>query len=374
MRSAANSPWARAGGAAHLPPGAAHADWRSSPVRSMLAVMTTALGVPLSILDLASVGPAETIAGSFAGSVALAQRAEELGYARVWYAEHHSIRSIASAATAVLIAHVAAHTKRIRLGAGGVMLPNHSPLSIAEQFGTLAELHPGRIDLGLGRAPGGERAVLYALRRDASSSENFPRDVLELRGLLSDESPIAGVRAIPGHGTHVPLYILGSSLFGAELAAKLGLPYAFASHFAPAQLRPAIELYRRRFCPSRELLRPHVIAGVNVIAADSDEGAREELSAVRRLVVRNLLSRGQELPAELDDEILMNSPHAGFVDQMFTYRAVGTTDSVLRYLTEFQRSTGADELITVHHATSVPRRLRSVELLAQAVGLRPTLG
>ena len=192
----------------------------------------------LSLLDLAAVGKNETIGESFAGSVALAQLAERSGYERVWYAEHHNIGSIASSATAVLIAHVGAHTSTIRLGSGGVMLPNHSPLAIAEQFGTLAELHPGRIDLGLGRAPGTDQNTWRAMRRDPAASEQFPQDVLELQGFLSDESPVPGVKAIPGQGTHVPLYILGSSLFGAQLAAVFGLPFGFASHFAPRSLQP----------------------------------------------------------------------------------------------------------------------------------------
>lgn len=325
---------------------------------------------PLSLLDLAAVGPTETIAKSFAGSVALAQLAERLGYKRVWYAEHHSIASIASAATSVLIAHVAAHTKSIRLGAGGVMLPNHSPLTIAEQFGTLAELHPGRIDLGLGRAPGGDRATLYALRRDPTSSDRFPDDVLELRGLLGRESPIAGVRAIPGHGTEVPLYILGSSLFGGQLAARLGLPYAFASHFAPSALHEAIELYRHRFEPSAQLERPYVIAGVNVIAAETDREASELLEATRLMVIRNLTARGGVLRTDLDEEALLRSPHAAFVDQMFTYRAVGSPRTVSDYLNKFHRHSGADELMTVHHTPSIETRLRSVELLARAAELR----
>src|SRR3954469_25888636 len=185
----------------------------------------------LSVLDLAPIGPDETARDALEASVRLAQRAEELGYERVWYAEHHNFASIASSATAVLIAHVAANTRRIRLGAGGIMLPNHSPLVIAEQFGTLATLHPDRIDLGLGRAPGSDQATSRALRRDMTAADSFPRDVVELRGFLDDVSPIPGVHAIPGQGTHVPLYILGSSLFGAQLAAILGLPYAFASHF-----------------------------------------------------------------------------------------------------------------------------------------------
>src|SRR5215208_6889821 len=196
--------------------------------------------VPLSVLDLAIVGKGETVREGLEATVAVAQRAEERGYRRVWYAEHHNMAAIASSATSVLIAHVAAHTSSIRLGAGGIMLPNHSPLVIAEQFGTLATLHPGRIDLGLGRAPGTDQRTWRALRRDPSAAEAFPQDVLELQGYLSGQSRIPGVEAIPGAGTDVPLYILGSSLFGAKLAAALGLPYAFASHFAPDALHEAV--------------------------------------------------------------------------------------------------------------------------------------
>ncbi|MDQ3726315.1 MAG: LLM class flavin-dependent oxidoreductase, partial [Actinomycetota bacterium] len=237
------------------------------------------VSVPLSILDLAAVGREETIAESFAGSVELARAAERGGYKRVWYAEHHNISSIASSATAVLIAHIAAHTETIRLGAGGVMLPNHSPLVIAEQFGTLETLHPGRIDLGLGRAPGTDQRTWMALRRDPRASDRFPQDVVELQRFLGDESPLPGVRAIPGRGTNVPLYILGSSLFGAELAAQLGLPYGFASHFAPRFLHEAIALYRERFEPSQQLREPYVIAGVGVIAAETADSAAAQLEA-----------------------------------------------------------------------------------------------
>src|SRR6201989_3658729 len=238
---------------------------------------------PLSILDLAAVGKEETVAESFAGSVELARAAERCGYRRVWYAEHHNISSIASSATAVLIAHVAAHTETIRLGAGGGMLPNHSPLVIAEQFGTLATLHPGRIDLGLGRAPGTDQRTWMALRRDPRASERFPPDVVELQKFLSDEEPVPGLRAIPGRGTHVPLYILGSSLFGAELAAQLGLPYAFASHFAPRFLHAALKVYRDEFKPSRQQPEPYVIARVGAIAAETKEGAAAQLEAARRI-------------------------------------------------------------------------------------------
>ncbi|HUE96040.1 MAG TPA: LLM class flavin-dependent oxidoreductase [Longimicrobiaceae bacterium] len=321
---------------------------------------------PLSILDLALVGPEETIAESYAGSIAMARLAEEAGYLRVWYAEHHGMTSIASAATAVLIAHVAAHTTSIRLGAGGVMLPNHSPLVIAEQYGTLAELHPGRIDLGLGRAPGGDSKTFYALRRDPSASDHFPRDVVELRGLLSDESPIPGLRAIPGHGTHVPLYILGSSLFGAQLAAMLGLPYAFASHFAPQSLHDAIRIYRERFEPSEQLDRPYVMASVNVIAADDDAKARAQMRTIRRERIRNEPGRAEGRLSDEEVDAILGSPHGGYIDHMLTYSAIGTPGAVVAYLEDFRRQTGVDELITVHRALSVRERLRSVELLAEA--------
>lgn len=323
-----------------------------------------------SILDLAAVGHGESISDSFAGSVALARLAERSGYTRVWYAEHHNIRSIASSATAVLIAHIAAHTETIRLGSGGIMLPNHSPLVIAEQFGTLATLHPGRIDLGLGRAPGSDQQTTYALRRDPAAAEQFPQDVVELQGLLSDESPIPGVKAIPGQGTHVPLYILGSSLFGARLAAILGLPYGFASHFAPQALHPAIRIYREQFQPSAQLAEPYVIAGVNVIAADTEEEARAQEDHSKRSRVRSLFSRGERRLTDDEVEAILQSPQAAHVEQMMKYRAVGTPDAVIAYLDDFRETTGADELITVHHGNTVAARLRSVELLGEAANLR----
>jgi luciferase family oxidoreductase group 1 len=322
--------------------------------------------VPLSILDLAAVGKEETIAESFAGSVELARTAERSGYKRIWYAEHHNISSIASSATAVLIAHVAAHTETIRLGAGGVMLPNHSPLVIAEQFGTLETLHPGRIDLGLGRAPGTDQRTWTALRRDPHASDRFPQDVVELQRFLSDEEPLPGLRAIPGRGTHVPLYILGSSLFGAELAAQLGLPYAFASHFAPRFLHEALELYRKEFKPSAQLQEPYAIAGVGVIAAETSESAAAQLEAARRVRARALFGRGQKLT---DDDItaLLQSPQAVAVDEMLAYTATGTPDEVASYLQHFAADTGADELMTVHYSDTVTNRLRSVELVAVAL-------
>jgi luciferase family oxidoreductase group 1 len=325
-----------------------------------------AASLPLSILDLAIIGRGETATDAFTNSVALAQRAEARGYERVWYAEHHNMASIASSATSVLIAHIAAHTSTIRLGAGGVMLPNHSPLTIAEQFGTLATLHPGRIDLGLGRAPGSDQTTMRAMRRDAHSSDRFPDDVLELQGYLRGESRIPGVVAVPGAGTNVPLYILGSSLFGARLAAMLGLPYAFASHFAPAALIDAIALYRREFRPSEQLTEPYAIAGVNVIAADSDDDAQEQWTTVRRWRAARFVTPGRDLSDDEADGILA-SPQGQQIAQMMHYSAVGTPDRVAAYLDEFAQIAGADELITAHASPTIDQRLRSVDLLADAM-------
>jgi luciferase family oxidoreductase group 1 len=321
---------------------------------------------PLSILDLAIIGREETAADAFANSVGLARRAEARGYERVWYAEHHNMASIASSATSVLIAHIAAHTSTIRLGAGGVMLPNHSPLTIAEQFGTLATLHPGRIDLGLGRAPGSDQNTMRAMRRDAHSSDRFPEDVLELQGYLRGQSRVPGVTAVPGAGTDVPLYILGSSLFGARLAAVLGLPYAFASHFAPAALLDAIEIYRREFQPSAQLAEPYAIAGVNVIAADSDDEALEQWETVRRYRVARFVAPGRDLSDDEADSILA-SPQGQQIAQMMHYSAVGTPERVTAYLDEFAERAGVDELITAHASPTIEQRLRSVDLLADAM-------
>ena len=320
----------------------------------------------LSILDLAIIGRGETATDALTNSVALAQRAEARGYGRVWYAEHHNMASIASSATSVLTAHIAAHTSTIRLGAGGVMLPNHSPLTIAEQFGTLATLHPGRIDLGLGRAPGSDQNTMRAMRRDARSSDRFPDDVLELQGYLRGESRIPGVVAVPGAGTNVPLYILGSSLFGARLAAMLGLPYAFASHFAPAALIDAISLYRREFRPSEQLSEPYAIAGVNVIAADTEAEAQEQWTTVRRWRVAWFAAPGRDLSDDEADAILA-SPQGQQIVQMMHYSAVGTPDQVATYLDEFARIANADELITAHASPTIDQRLRSVDLLADAM-------
>jgi luciferase family oxidoreductase group 1 len=321
---------------------------------------------PLSILDLAPIARGETASSSIAASVALAQRAEEHGYRRVWYAEHHNMTRIASSATSVLIAHVGAHTNTIRLGAGGVMLPNHAPLTIAEQFGTLDAMYPARIDLGLGRAPGSDQNTMYALRRNPNSADRFPQDVLELQAYLAGETRVPGVDAIPGKGSRVPLYILGSSMFGATLAAALGLPYAFASHFAPQQLEAAVAAYRREFTPSEQLDQPYVIAGVNVVAADTVEAARANFGAVRRNLAIGLFGRGQKLTDEQADALLAQG--AGqHVESMLTYTALGTRAEVGEYLDGFRKQADADELIVAHQAPTTEARLRSVTLTAEAM-------
>ncbi len=330
--------------------------------------MTTAL----SILDLAPIARGQSAADSITASVALAQRAEELGYRRVWYAEHHNFAGIASSAPSVLIAHIGAQTRSIRLGAGGVMLPNHSPLTVAEQFGTLAAMYPGRIDLGLGRAPGTDQAAMAALRRDPRAADTFPQDVVELQAYLAGQSRVPGVEAVPGGGSHVPLYILGSSLFGAQLAAALGLPYAFASHFAPAALHQAIAAYRKEFRPSEQLDHPYVMVGVNVIAAETTSAAEEQRQGIRRSRAVGLFGRqlgiapGRDVSDEDADRVLAAGagPH---VDQMLTYTAAGTPSDVRRFLLGFLRDTRAEEIVTVHPAPMSEDRLRSITLLAQVM-------
>ena len=318
----------------------------------------------LSMLDLAIVRRDQRPRDAFEASVAMARSAEACGYERVWYAEHHNMSAIASAAPAVLIAHVAAHTSTIRLGAGGVMLPNHSPLVIAEQFGTLAELHPGRIDLGLGRAPGTDPVTWRALRREPSAAERFPQDVLELQGYLSGDSAAAGVKAHPGAGTDVPLYILGSSMFGAQLAAHLGLPYAFASHFAPQLLQQAVAAYREQFRPSAQLDEPYVIAAANAIAADSEDDARAQLDrAIRTRVARFLVKDRELTPEQLDR--LLDSPQGQQVAGMMRYTVAGTAAQVAEQLADFADHAGADEVMLAFAAADLEERLKAVELIGQ---------
>ena len=323
------------------------------------------MGTALSLLDLALVGRGESHAQALHGCVEVARRAEHWGFERVWYAEHHNMRSIASSATSVLIAHVAAHTATIRVGAGGIMLPNHSPLVIAEQFGTLANLHPGRIDLGLGRAPGTDQRTLQALRRSPAAAEHFGDDVLELQGYLGDETRVPGIEAVPGKSTHVPLYILGSSLFGARLAAALGLPYAFASHFAPDALLEAVATYRREFRPSAQVHEPHVIAGVNVLAAEDDAEAARQLHGTRRRRAKRMVRGGNRLSDE-ELDLLLDSPAGRQVDHMLRYSAVGTPAEVVRQLDEFADHADADELMVTLAAPGREDRGQALELLGAA--------
>lgn len=324
---------------------------------------------PLSILDLAPIAPGQTIQQSFAASVALAQAAEKHGYTRVWYAEHHNMPTIASSATSVLVGHVASQTSTIRLGSGGVMLPNHSPLTIAEQYGTLAELYPDRIDLGLGRAPGSDQTTARAMRRDPRASDQFPQDVMELQAYLRDESIIPGVRAVPGAGTNVPLYILGSSLFGAGLAAALGLPYAFASHFAPGSLFEAVATYRRDFQPSAQLAEPYLMVAANVIAADDATDATQQFETMRRSRVRSMISRGPATPEYSDEQIdaFLTTTEGSRLADMMRYTAVGTPADVRAFLDDLATTTQADELIVAHASQGIDDRLRSVELTAGAM-------
>jgi luciferase family oxidoreductase group 1 len=329
------------------------------------------MSLALSLLDLASVQHGTSVRDSFAASVELARAAERSGFRRVWYAEHHNMPSIASSATSVLIGHIADRTTTIRLGAGGVMLPNHSPLVIAEQFGTLATLHPGRIDLGLGRAPGSDQNTMLALRRDPAAADTFPDDVLELRGYLSGRSLVPGVQAVPRADEVVPLYILGSSMFGARLAARLGLPYAFASHFAPDLLHPAVQAYRDTFQPSGQLAEPYVIAGVNVFAADDADLAAKQKEVAYRTRTRAFLTRGPVARNFTDAEIdaFLASPSGAQLAGMTRYTAVGTPAEVRDYLTGFAAQCHADELITTHQAPETADRVRSIELTAAALGV-----
>jgi luciferase family oxidoreductase group 1 len=320
----------------------------------------------LSILDLAFVPEGGTPADALRNTRDLAQHAEKWGYRRFWLAEHHNIVGIASAATAVVIGYVAANTRTIRVGAGGIMLPNHSPLVIAEQFGTLETLYPGRIDLGLGRAPGTDQRTLSALRRAPESAETFPDDVLELQQFFEPAKQGQPVQAVPGAGLDVPLWILGSSLFGAQLAAILGLPYAFASHFAPAALIPALREYRSRFKPSKQLGQSYAAAGVNVFAAETDAEARRLFTSAQQQFTRMVRGTRGKLPPPIDDiETYWTPAEKEQASAMLKYSFVGSLDTVRSGLQQFVDETGVEELIVASAVYDHPARLRSYEILAQ---------
>jgi luciferase family oxidoreductase group 1 len=321
-----------------------------------------------SVLDLSPIAQGSDAAQSFRNTLDLAQHAERWGFNRYWLAEHHGMPGVASAATAVLIAHVAGGTSTIRVGAGGIMLPNHAPLVIAEQFGTLASLFPGRIDLGLGRAPGSDQRTARALRRTLDSDpESFPRDVMELADYFS-ASPQQAVRAVPGTGLEVPLWILGSSLFGAQLAAGLGLPFAFASHFAPAQMMDAIAIYRAQFRPSHQLAKPYVMLGFNVFAADTREEAEFRATSMQQAFINLRSGRPTQLPLPVEGFMDQIGPEArSLLAGVLSCSAIGTPDQVQATLQDFIERTGADELMLTSQIHDHRARLRSYEIAAEVM-------
>jgi luciferase family oxidoreductase group 1 len=325
--------------------------------------------VPLSVLDLAPIVAGSNATQALRNSIDLARHAEAWGYHRFWLAEHHNMPGIASAATAVVIGQVASATSTIRVGSGGIMLPNHAPLVIAEQFGTLAALFPGRIDLGLGRAPGTDQLTAHALRRTLSGDvDDFPRDVVELMAYFR---PVEGqrVRAVPGAGLDVPVWILGSSLYGAQLAAVLGLPYAFASHFAPAELDTALAIYRQRFQPSEQLDKPHVMAALNVFAAETDEEAAYLFTSLQQAFANSRTGKPGLLPPPVRDiDAVLEPQIRGMLRGMLSCSVVGSPETVKRGLADFIARTNADELIVTSQIHDHNARLRSFELTAKAHG------
>ncbi len=321
--------------------------------------------VPLSILDLVPVADGSTPRDALKNSLDLAQHAERLGYKRYWVAEHHNMPGIASAATSVVIGYLAGGTKTIRVGAGGIMLPNHAPMVIAEQFGTLESLYPGRIDLGLGRAPGTDQLTLRALRRSPSNADHFPEDVQELQAFLGAVEPGQPIQAVPGGGLEVPLWILGSSLFGSQLAAALGLPYAFASHFAPAALKDALAIYRQRFEPSEQLERPYAMIGVNVFAAETDKEARRLFTTLQQAFTDlHRGQRGRQKPPIDDIDQYWTPAEKIAASRMLTYSIVGSPETVRSGLQRVLSETNADELMVVSNIHDHAARVRSYEIVA----------
>jgi luciferase family oxidoreductase group 1 len=320
--------------------------------------------IPVSILDLANIVQGDRSAGdAFKRSLMFAQHAEQLGYNRYWFAEHHNMESVASSATAVLVGYIAHGTSRIRVGSGGIMLPNHAPLIIAEQFGTLASLYPDRIDLGLGRAPGTDQATAYALRRNLNGDvEAFPNDVAELLQYLGPVDKQGKVKAIPGMGTNVPVWLLGSSTFSAQLAARLGLPFAFASHFSPAQLFPALQIYHASFQPSEYLSAPYAMACVNIIAADTDVEAQHLATSFYQLALGLFRNTRKPLPPPAIMDTLWTPEERAAVKQMLYYSFIGTTETLSAELRSFVDNTGVDELMVTTHVFDVDAKMRSLEL------------
>ncbi|HVL59738.1 MAG TPA: LLM class flavin-dependent oxidoreductase [Burkholderiaceae bacterium] len=322
--------------------------------------------IPLSILDLVPVRLGDTPAEALRHSLELARHAERCGYRRYWIAEHHNMTGIASAATSVVIGYIAGGTRQIRVGSGGIMLPNHSPLVIAEQFGTLESLYPGRIDLGLGRAPGTDQLTMLAMRRDPSAAEHFPQDIQELQAFFGPVQPGQKIRAVPGAGLKIPLWILGSSLYGAQVAAHFGLPYAFASHFAPDALDDALRVYRERFRPSEQLDRPYAMPCVNVIAADTDAEARRLFTSLQQRFTDMIRNRRGLLSPPIDDiETYWSPQEKAQAQRMLTYAFVGSPQTVAWELERFIDRTRADELMVTGAIYDQAARLRSFEIVAQ---------
>jgi luciferase family oxidoreductase group 1 len=323
--------------------------------------------IPLSVLDLSPVPEGSDVGQALRNSIDLARHTEALGYRRFWMAEHHNMQGIASAATAVALAHVAVATSTIRIGAGGIMLPNHAPLIIAEQFGTLAALHPGRIDLGLGRAPGSDQIAARAMRRNLGADvDQFPSDVVELMSYFRRAEPGQVLRAVPGAGEDVEVWILGSSTFGAQLAAHLGLPYAFASHFAPEQMKDAVAIYRERFRPSQRLAAPWVMLGVNIFAADTDAEARRLFSSLQQAFLNLRRGRPGKLPPPVDDfEAGLDRYGRAMLADALACSVVGGPETVRDGLRGFVASTGADELMVTAQIFDHAARKRSFEILSR---------
>ena len=325
--------------------------------------------IPFSVLDLAPIAAGGDASQAFRNSLDLAQHAESWGFHRYWLAEHHNMPGIASAATSVVIGHIAGGTSTIRVGSGGIMLPNHAPLVIAEQFGTLEALYPGRIDLGLGRAPGGDQLTARALRRNlGSSGDTFPQDVLELQSYFRPAENGQALRAVPGAGLNVPLYLLGSSDFSARLAAELGLPFAFASHFAPDYLKTALELYRRNFKPSAANAKPHAIVGVNIFAADTDAEARRLFTSLQQQFLNLIRGNPGLLPPPVDDMSLRWSPaEESHVRRMTHYSLIGSAETIGKRVREILQDTGADEIIATAQIFDHAARLRSFGIFSEVM-------